>query len=138
LHKRREVIEREDSQYILEQASIIDFEGRSSFISERTSNMNMRFDFDPDVLSSPIYQRAGRSFSNQETRREQPRPPHSSYTITHWAGLRDCVVMKPRRPEGRARKVLPPEQVQNTEPTVIATTTPVPRKVHLSAFRYMV
>ncbi|RYC55193.1 hypothetical protein CHU98_g11014, partial [Xylaria longipes] len=75
--QQQDVICQEERKRILERAkdissSIIGLDDASSFISENTAGISMRFDFDAAILGSRIYQRVGRSHLRQAIRARHP------------------------------------------------------------------
>ncbi|XXH04548.1 hypothetical protein Hte_010965 [Hypoxylon texense] len=82
LAQQREIMDREESQSILQLAqdyssSIIGLDDTSSFISEDTSGISTRFDFDPIILRSRLYQQAERSHLRQAIRAGKYPEPNS-------------------------------------------------------------
>lgn len=74
-------MDREESQSILQLAqdyssSIIGLDDRSSFISEDTTGISARFDFDPIILRSKLYQEAERSHLRQAIRAGRSPEPN--------------------------------------------------------------
>ncbi|KAI1760370.1 P-loop containing nucleoside triphosphate hydrolase protein [Hypoxylon sp. FL1150] len=84
--EQQEVMDREESQSILQLAqdyssSIVGLDDTSSFTSEDTTGVSARFDFDPIILRSRLYQKAERSHLRQAIRAGRSPAPNG-ITIT--------------------------------------------------------
>ncbi|KAI1356966.1 G-alpha-domain-containing protein [Xylaria sp. FL0043] len=88
LAEQQNLLLREESKSILQQAkdcssSIIGLEDSASFISENTAGISLMFDFDAVILTSRIYQQAGRSHLRQAIRARNQTPEPAQEELEH-------------------------------------------------------